>query len=104
MSVMDGQAKGIASLLTLHYLAMMDVEKSNPSRGSQVALSGQREQTTLYWKRTFHFGLFCAKNVTVSSCSMLNAKCTREENPKEKVKCPVRVSIGWVMFRSYKTC
>lgn len=63
MSVMDGQTKGIAGLLTLHYLDMMDVGKFNPSIGNQVALSGEKVQTILYWKKTFHFSLSVPKTL-----------------------------------------
>lgn len=61
MSVMDGQTKGIAGLLTLHYLDMMDVEKFNPSRGNQVALSGEKVQTILYWKKLSILVFLCQK-------------------------------------------
>lgn len=54
--------------------------------------------------KNFPFLSFCAKNVTVSSCSVLNTKPAREKNLKEKVKHWIAFSIGWIMFRSYKTC
>lgn len=61
MSVMDGQTKGIAGLLTLHYLDMMDVGKFNPSRANQVALSGEKVQTILYLKKLSILVFLCQK-------------------------------------------
>lgn len=58
---MDGQTKGIAGLLTLHYLDMMDVWKFNPSRGNQVALSGEKVLTILYWKKLSILVFLCQK-------------------------------------------
>lgn len=78
MSVMDGQTKGTAGLLMLPYLDMMDVEKSNPSRGNQVALLGQRVQTILYWKKLSIFVFLCQK------CYSLQLFCVKTKSTKEK--------------------
>lgn len=59
---MDGQAKANAGPQALHYLAMMDVEKFDPSTVSEMALLGERMQTIFHWERTFHV-LLCVKNV-----------------------------------------
>lgn len=63
MSVMDGQTKGIAGLLTLKYLDMMDVRKFNPSRGNQVALSGEKSANNFVLEKTFHFSLSVPKTL-----------------------------------------
>lgn len=69
MSVMDGQTKGIAGLLTLQYLDMMDVGKLNPSRGNQVALSGEKSANNFVLEEIFHFSLSVPK--TLQSPSVL---------------------------------
>lgn len=78
MSVMDGQAKGIANFQTMHCLAMMDVETFDPYTMSQMALLRERMQAIFHWKRTFHVLLCTCEKLASPICSTLYIKSTEQ--------------------------
>lgn len=90
-----GRAPDMASV------GVMDVKKSNPSQGAEVAVARQRVQTIWPWKRTSLFFCYLCQKVTVSSHSLLSWKSVQRTN-EAKVRSQIEIFPGENVFKLCK--